>query len=255
VKGKPRHVKVFKLKYERVSYYCSHCGLKGHKKDECEKRRLGVPSLDYDAHELRCSPYKKFEYRTFFSPPAGHVRREISFASFGSAESHKRFDQGQSHEHRRDSVTPEHAKPRSDSSENVMPPLADDVVQPQPGDALSHEEEADGREGVDPGLTEVEMALADRVDALLMGPSSDQQGRDASQPIIQFPEEEGQNLAAPHGGDVHISMTEDMMNQMQCLHENSGQSSWKQGPRHTDMIPALHGLSSLEVSFGSVSDV
>ncbi|KAK1630240.1 hypothetical protein QYE76_004555 [Lolium multiflorum] len=68
VKGKPREVKVFKLKYERVPYYCSHCGFMGHKKDDCEKKRLGVPSLDYDAHELRCSPYKKFEHRTYYAP-------------------------------------------------------------------------------------------------------------------------------------------------------------------------------------------
>ncbi|KAM0911782.1 hypothetical protein ACQ4PT_013257 [Festuca glaucescens] len=74
VKGKPREVKVFKLKYERVPYYCSHCGFMGHKKDECEKRRMGVPSLDYDAHELRCSPYKKFAHRTFFAACRSGIR-------------------------------------------------------------------------------------------------------------------------------------------------------------------------------------
>jgi hypothetical protein len=72
VKGKPREVKVFKLRYERVPYYCWHCGFMGHKKDECEKRRIGIPSLDYDAHELRCSPFKKFEHRCHSIPPAGH---------------------------------------------------------------------------------------------------------------------------------------------------------------------------------------
>jgi hypothetical protein len=25
----------------------------GHRKDTCEKKRLGVPSLDYEAHEIR----------------------------------------------------------------------------------------------------------------------------------------------------------------------------------------------------------
>ncbi|KAK1627899.1 hypothetical protein QYE76_002214 [Lolium multiflorum] len=34
VKGKPQEAKVFKLKYERVPYYCSHCGFMGHESDE-----------------------------------------------------------------------------------------------------------------------------------------------------------------------------------------------------------------------------
>jgi hypothetical protein len=75
VKGKPREVKVFKLKYERVPYYCSHCGFMGHKKDDCEKKRLGAPSLDYDAHELRCSPYKKLEHRTYYAPLQVKIQR------------------------------------------------------------------------------------------------------------------------------------------------------------------------------------
>ncbi|KAM0854841.1 hypothetical protein ACQ4PT_050208 [Festuca glaucescens] len=84
-------VKVYKLKYERVPYYCSHCGFMGHRKYECEKQRQGVPSLDYDAYELRCSPYKKFEHRAHFVPPPGQTsaRRGLSFASFGNAESRK----------------------------------------------------------------------------------------------------------------------------------------------------------------------
>jgi hypothetical protein len=91
VKGKPGAVKVYKLRYERVPYFCTHCGFMGHHKDTCEKIRRGVPSLDYEAYQLRCSPYKKFEYRTHFVPPQGQgaARRGISFASFGSAESRK----------------------------------------------------------------------------------------------------------------------------------------------------------------------
>lgn len=72
VKGKPGAAKVYKLKYERVPYYCSHCGFVGHRKYECEKKRQGVPSLDYEVYELRCSPYKKFEFRSHFVPPSGH---------------------------------------------------------------------------------------------------------------------------------------------------------------------------------------
>lgn len=71
IKGKPKETKVFKLKYERVPYYCSHCGFMGHKKDDCEKMKIGVPSLDYDLLKLRCSPYKKGEQRSAAtrSPP------------------------------------------------------------------------------------------------------------------------------------------------------------------------------------------
>jgi hypothetical protein len=63
----------------------------GHHKDTCEKIRRGVPSLDYEAYQLRCSPYKKFEYRSHFVPAQGQgaARRGISFASFGSAKSRK----------------------------------------------------------------------------------------------------------------------------------------------------------------------
>ncbi|KAM0920745.1 hypothetical protein ACQ4PT_007312 [Festuca glaucescens] len=237
----------------------------GHKKDECEKRRLGVPSLDYDAHELRCSPYKKFEHRTFFSPPAGHAlaRRGLSFVSFGSAESHKRFRHRESRvpwEPRWDSVTPEHANARYVSSENEMPPLEDDPVQMQQGVGPVQEKEAGDMRGAKPGLMEVESSLVDKVDALRMGPSTDkEQGRDASQPIIQFPEEEGQNPSATYTSDVHITMTPDMLAQMQNFQArqeaSSSHNSWRHGPRQSDMIPALQGLSSLQVSFGSVNDI
>jgi hypothetical protein len=49
----------------------------GHKEDDCEKKRLGIPSLEYDAIKLRRSPYKKFEHRSHSIPPAGHPRAEF----------------------------------------------------------------------------------------------------------------------------------------------------------------------------------
>ncbi|KAM0922941.1 hypothetical protein ACQ4PT_005872 [Festuca glaucescens] len=267
VKGKPRDVKNFKLKYERVPYYCSHCGFMGHKKDVCEKRRLGVPSLEYDAHELRCSPYKKFEHRTFFVPAGGQAsaKRNLSFASFGSAESYKRFDQRQSRERRRNSVTPEHGNSHAGSvNHETMPPLMDD-----PALAVNMVVQEIGNEGVE-GETilvkpEVEENLAERVDAMLMGPSQNthqqapSEGRDGAQPIIQFPDDEGQGTAE-HGCHMQVSLTADMLAKLQQVHAQARQDtssgySWGQGPRPSDMIPALQGLSSLQVSFGSVNDI
>ncbi|KAI5013139.1 hypothetical protein ZWY2020_028093 [Hordeum vulgare] len=51
----------------------------------CEKKLLGLPSKAYDS-TLRCSPYKKFDHRTAYTPSPGqpHAQRGMSF-SFGSA--------------------------------------------------------------------------------------------------------------------------------------------------------------------------
>jgi hypothetical protein len=102
----------------------------GHKKDECEKRIIGIPFVEYDARELRCSPYKKFVHRSHSIPPAGHYssRRELSFLSFGSAESREHFGQGQVYEAKGKSGTSDHTHPRSASADNDMPPLADDII-------------------------------------------------------------------------------------------------------------------------------
>ncbi|KAK1660880.1 hypothetical protein QYE76_049039 [Lolium multiflorum] len=268
VKGKPQEVKVFKLKYERVPYYCSHCGFMGHKKDECEKKRLGAPSMDYEVYELRCSPYKKFEHRTFFAQPASQAaaRRELSYSSFGSAESFKRFEQRRPGRTRRDSVTPDYANGRSDTSENAMPPLEEEFAAPQQADAPLHGVPDGGMQEVAPAMQEVESDLAEQVGALVVEQAHDipvgthQRGHDASKPIIQFPEEDGQGETRRAGDlDLKLSVTEDMLINMQRLQaRRSASASYGTGsfgPRHSDMIPALQGLSSLQVSFGSVNDV
>ncbi|KAK1615802.1 hypothetical protein QYE76_021319 [Lolium multiflorum] len=271
VKGKPREVKVFKLKYERVPYYCSHCGFMGHKKDACEKMRLGLPSLDYDAHELRCSPYKKFEHRTYYAPPAGQAsaKRNLSFASFGNAESYKRFDQRKSREQPQYTI-PERVNSQSGSANNDdRPPLMDDPA--MMGDDLANvTANVTVAECVNEAAgsvqQEVEENLAERVDAILMDTRQTNNqyvtptGRDASQPIIQFPEEEVQGTAE-QGGHIQVTMTRDMLAKLQKVQAqsqqeaNSGRGSWEYGPRPSDMIPALQGLSSLQVSFGSVNDI
>jgi hypothetical protein len=259
VKGRPQEAKIFKLKYERVPYYCSHCGFMGHKKDDCEKRRVGTPSLDYDAHELRCSPYKKFEHRTYYVPPAAQVKRGLSFSSFGSAGSFKHFDQNVTMMRRRSSMTPDYVPSQVDSvdenvdEDNSMPPLMEDPLQ----DGVVPEE-ADGSM-----QAEVESSLVAQVDAMLvtaeMGAQTNQSERDASKPIIQFPDEDGHEADAAQNQHTHIGMTADMLAHVYRMQvqqgAGSGSSSWPRGPRSSDMIPALHGLSDLQVSFGSASDV
>uniref|UniRef100_A0ACD5ZTU9 Uncharacterized protein n=1 Tax=Avena sativa TaxID=4498 RepID=A0ACD5ZTU9_AVESA len=72
----------FPLRYERVPYFCFWCGYIGHDDTECEKKRIGVPSVEYDSR-LRCSPVCKFECRQVYAPPKQHpqVRKELNFSS------------------------------------------------------------------------------------------------------------------------------------------------------------------------------
>jgi hypothetical protein len=255
VKGKLEQTKVFKLMYERVPYYCSHCGFMGHKKDDCEKSRLGIPSLEYDAIELRCSPYKKFEYRSHSIPPAGHpkAKRGLSFSSFGSAESRKQFNRGSNYGTQRTSGNSAQSQPRSNSIDPEMPPLADDIV---PGVI-----DADGQIVGQPVLSEEERRLAERIAELDMSPNqhersgAESKGRNTSEPIIQFPDEDGQTMGV-EGARVSVSV--EMMAHVQRLQhtmrQGPGNLPRMSGPHASDMIPALQGLSSLQVSFGSVND-
>jgi hypothetical protein len=88
-------------------------------------------------------------------------------------------------------------------------------------------------------------------------PPADQR-RDEAFPIIEFPEDEGLPACHTQDNPVRVTMTEDMFSNFHRMYAGngaaSGSSSWRGGPRVSDMIPALHGLSSLQVSFGSVSD-
>jgi hypothetical protein len=252
VKGKPGQTKVFKLRYERVPYYCCHCGFMGHKKDECEKRKMGKPSMEYDAHELRCSPYKKFEHRSFFVPPAGQTstKRGFSLSSFGSAESHKRWNSRQMSEKGRESVTPEQANTKEDSSDNVMPPLEDDPEYLAAMAAMNNGDMVEGKEIEVATMQEVESSLAQGVDNLLRG---------NQQPIIQFPDDEGAGSVPEMEPVVQVSVTSEVLEHLKRMKATQSgglvTNRWEQGPRASDMIPALQGLSDLQVSFGSVNDV
>lgn len=263
VRGKPQEKKVFKLRYERLPYYCTHCGFMGHKTDHCEKKIRGMPSLNYDAHELRCSPQKKFVHRPRYVPPPP-VKRGLSFASFGSAESYKGGMYQNQRDQRRSSTPAGRVQsPVESADDNEMPPLEDDPDYV----AAMMQAELDRQE--QQVAVEVETTLAAGVDAMLVEqgqctqtqPSVQPpagQRRDEASPIIEFPDDEGLPAYHTQGNPVRVTMTEDMFSNFHRMYAGngaaSGGSSWRGGPRVSDMIPALHGLSSLQVSFGSVSD-
>jgi hypothetical protein len=82
VMGKPETHSTYILRYERVPYFCFWCGFIGHNETVCEKKRLGVPSLGYDAN-LHCSPIRKFQYRPAVAPPVDvpFVKRGLDFSN------------------------------------------------------------------------------------------------------------------------------------------------------------------------------
>jgi hypothetical protein len=260
VKGKPGQFKTYKLKYERVPYFCAHCGFMGHKKESCEKRRKGVPSLDYEAYELRCSPFKKFESRAHFVPPASQTRRGMSFGSFGSVESRKSamptrsrvqsFDGNQSSLNRR----------REDTQEEDMPPL-EDIIPGQGGDTVA----VGVRDGFDDhektAGEEVEQNLLYQIDAMKMNPVMQQRGHGGhresrTEPYVQFPDEENPAANTGHPGATTYVIEQNILHRMQqAPGTRPGSMGGRSGPRSGDMIPAMQGLSSLQVSFGSATDV
>jgi hypothetical protein len=134
-----------------------------------------------------------------------------------------------------------------------MPPLADDIV---PGVI-----DADGQIVGQPVLSEEERRLAERIAELDMSPNqhersgAESKGRNTSEPIIQFPDEDGQTMGV-EGARVSVSV--EMMAHVQRLQhtmrQGPGNLPRMSGPHASDMIPALQGLSSLQVSFGSVND-
>ncbi|KAM0859415.1 hypothetical protein ACQ4PT_047201 [Festuca glaucescens] len=85
-------------------------------------------------------------------------------------------------------------------------------------------------------------------------------GKVAVKPIIQFPEED-ETQAGEQNCHIQVTMTKDMLAKLQQAHDQArqqthiSQASQSRGPRPSDMIPALQGLSSLQVSFGSVNDI
>jgi hypothetical protein len=71
---------IYNMRYERVPYYCFHCGFIGHNEEQCERRIMGIPSLQYDA-TLRCSPKRKFQSRAVSTPDEPATKKFLNFNS------------------------------------------------------------------------------------------------------------------------------------------------------------------------------
>jgi hypothetical protein len=41
--------RIYPMRYERVPFFCFHCGLMGHNEEQCEKRARGSLSIKHDA--------------------------------------------------------------------------------------------------------------------------------------------------------------------------------------------------------------
>ncbi|KAM0852849.1 hypothetical protein ACQ4PT_051504 [Festuca glaucescens] len=231
LKGKPQEVTVYKLKYERVPHYCSHCGFMGHCKEECEKKRKGIPSLDYDVYELRCSPYKKHVHRAHFMPPPGHVsaKRGLSFTSFGSAESRKS------------------PQPRGQARGSFN---------------QGTRKEQDGfEEEQGTPMTKIEQNLSAQVGSMQVNPNEQVQEHvkspevNTKQPIIQFPDEEEEQGVADGLNATHALVQQTGAKRQKKPGKKASQKplgpiTQYTSPHSSDMIPALHGLSGLVVSYG-----
>jgi hypothetical protein len=147
-----------------------------------------------------------------------------------------------------------------------MPPLEDDLQ--GYGDVPGYEEglvPVGTHDGFDEHdairMEEVDQSLLPQVDAMQVGTTpaprhATSTGKDR-EPIIQFPEEEEEHQSVEkERNQVNIMMNKHILrNMMQAMSQGSGSKSGSFGPRSSDMIPPMRGLSNLQVSFGSDGDV
>jgi hypothetical protein len=107
---------------------------------------------------------------------------------------------------------------------------------------------------------EVDQNLLPQVDAMQVGSvpaprHATSIGKDREL-IIQFPEEEEHQSGDRERNQINLTMNKHILgNMMQAMSQGSGSKSGSFGPRSSDMIPPMRGLSNLQVSFGSDGDV
>ncbi|KAE8810780.1 hypothetical protein D1007_12504 [Hordeum vulgare] len=209
---------IFQLKYERVPHFCFHCGFMGHDKLACEKKLLGLPSKAYDS-TLRCSPYKKFDHRTAYTPSPGQPRprRGMSF-SFGSVGSANNKD---------------HMRSSGSSKPNEDPEI------PRRVDAHDNFELEEA-----PGSTAADQTLAKEVDKMKLWLEKEKPECSKVQQMAKFFE-----AKAPATGSPGVSKQRKKKSgvpKKMPEGQRPGNLVIRDAPLGSeDMIPALRGLSSL----------
>jgi hypothetical protein len=181
----------------------------------------------------------------------------MSFASFGSAESRKSA-KFQNREQSGDYQQRNTYQEQVGSDQDEAPPV--EVV--NTGDLLQQVENPEEfDEGGKAVSGDVEQSLLARIDAMQVEstlPLSDHDNvsrRNGLEPYIQFPEEESEPRKDGDFGRTTYVLEPEFMQQMMRAGPSTVGNVGRDGPSASDMIPALRGLSNLQVSFGSATDV
>jgi hypothetical protein len=235
VKGQPTP-RIYQMRYECVPYYCFHCGFIGHNEEQCENRMLGTQSLQYD-QTLRCSPKRKFRSRMISTPDDPAVRKNLRFNTpEGSVNS--------------SSLGIPSANGRASRNNSVAPvPEVPTAV-----DAFDGFDEGERR-------TEdaVEAALAKTVDSMSLKLNQVETARmnEAGGGGFGVAMPGAPNSMQGSGsGKVEMMLTQEALKFMkETSAHDTGSQGKHSGPHSSDMIPPLRGLSQLEMSQGSGSDV
>jgi hypothetical protein len=222
---------IYHMRYERVPYYCFHCGFIGHNEEQCERRIMGIQSLQYDA-TLRCSPKRKFLSRAVSTPDEPAVKKFLNFN------------------------TPEGSV---NSSSLGMPPNMGRQVQTDKGDVAADIPPAvDAQDGFEEEERrtgeEEEAALANTVNKLQLKLSkSTGDGVGAVQGVDVL---EGEAMHGQGGGSgkTEVVLAPNAIQIMQSM-LGPDQGSRGSGPHSSDMIPPMRGLSQIGLSQNSGSDV
>ncbi|KAM0874926.1 hypothetical protein ACQ4PT_037120 [Festuca glaucescens] len=234
VKGQP-NPRIYPMRYERVPYFCFHCCFIGHNEEQCENKLLGTQSLKYDA-TLRCSPKRKFQNRTISTPDEPAAKKSLRFntpeGSVSSSSLGIPLNKGRA------------------SCSNSVAPVAE---VPVAVDAYDGFEEGERR-------TEdaVEIALVNTVNNMNLKLNKEKEDRARVKAGRRTDEMPGAPMFVQGSGSrtVEVVLTPETMKFMKETSPNaSGSHSNQSGPHSSDKIPPLRGLSQLEASQGSGSDV
>ncbi|KAM0915203.1 hypothetical protein ACQ4PT_011005 [Festuca glaucescens] len=227
--------RIYQMRYVHVPYFCFHCGFIGHNEEQCEQKVLGTRSLQYNA-TLRCSPKRKFQSRAVATPDEPAAKKSLRFS------------------------TPKGSV--SSSSLGIPTKQARVINNPTAFPSTELPQDVDAHDGFeeDGHRTEdaVETDLANTVNNMRLKLAKDNiapdnhdvgRGKHGMPGTPQF-------VPGSSSGTAEVALAPGTMEIMQhvTLHPSGGREALS-GPHSSDMIPALRGLSQLDVSQGSGSDV